>query len=286
MSGATMSGAAVSGATIDGAPREVVTIARMAHGGAGVARLADGRVAFVTPACPEDVLEIAIVEEKAAFVHAEAVRVVEPSRLRRDPLSPFLHRCPGCVWQHMDDEAQRVAKGAIVAECLTRIGGFDLATVKVHGCEAVGEPWGYRHRVRMQVGRDASGRNGVVGFHETGSRVVERFTGCPALLPPLNELVTGLQAHIEANPDPHLTGFEVTLEPATGFALVEVNPRDGYNGDARRVAGELARAQPKVVGVKVPAPRGRDGDRTPRVFGQSRLAERIALTNGTVYSAF
>ena len=66
----------------------VVRAEKMAAGGDAIARLDDGRVAFVRGALPGELVEIEIVQAKKDFVRAEVVEVVEPSRAARRAAVP------------------------------------------------------------------------------------------------------------------------------------------------------------------------------------------------------
>jgi 23S rRNA (uracil1939-C5)-methyltransferase len=129
-------------------------ITGLAHGGDGVGRLEDGRVAFVRDACPGDRLEIEIVQDKGRFVRASIREIVEASADRIEPPCPYFGRCGGCQWQHVDYDAQVMAKGRSVSDALCRIGKQDPARV----LEPLPSPteYGYRNKVELKVFIDAS----------------------------------------------------------------------------------------------------------------------------------
>jgi 23S rRNA (uracil1939-C5)-methyltransferase len=141
---------------------ERLTIDAIAAGGAGVTRLGDGRVAFVPRTAPGDVVEARIVEAKRRYVRAEAVRLLHASPERRDALCKFYERCGGCTIEHLNYEAQLVAKRDIVRQALRRIGG-----VEVDVPEVVASPSEVRYRNRVSFGlrRLGSGRI-IAGFHD------------------------------------------------------------------------------------------------------------------------
>jgi 23S rRNA (uracil1939-C5)-methyltransferase len=171
----------------------VLDITALAHGGDGVARLEDGRVAFVRDACPGDRLRVEILQEKDRFVRARSVEVLEPSPDRVEPPCPYFERCGGCQWQHVSYDAQLSAKRSSVSDALTRIGGQDPGRI----LEPIASPaeYGYRNKIELTVGWDAEagpGRGMSLCYSERGSDELvpvesclllpERWTGAPRAL--------------------------------------------------------------------------------------------------------
>src|SRR5215212_9393685 len=96
-----------------------LTIDRLAHGGAGVARL-DGYVVFVRGAIPGDRVRARVTKSKRSFAEAESVELLEPSPERVEPIAPH----PGASWQVLPYERQLREKEGQVRDALERIGGF------------------------------------------------------------------------------------------------------------------------------------------------------------------
>src|SRR4249920_329044 len=97
----------------------VVRAEKMAAGGDAIAHLADGRVAFVRGALPNELVAVQIVQSKKDFVRAEVLDVVEPAATRVTPPCPgHAAGCGGGSWQHVDAAAQLDLKAAVVAEAL------------------------------------------------------------------------------------------------------------------------------------------------------------------------
>src|SRR5919107_4673154 len=82
-----------------------LTIDRLAHGGAGVARL-DGYVVFVRGAVPGDRVRARVTKSKRSFAEADSVELLEPSPDRVEPVAPP----PGAPWQVLPYEIQLRAK--------------------------------------------------------------------------------------------------------------------------------------------------------------------------------
>jgi 23S rRNA (uracil1939-C5)-methyltransferase len=158
----------------------------MAAGGDAIARVADGRVAFVRGALPDELVEIDIVQAKKDFVRGELVRVIQASSLRVEPPCPFhAAGCGGCTWQHVDPSGQLQLKVAVVIEALQRTGKL-VEPVVVSGASV--PPWSYRTTLRLAVG--AGGRLGLRG--RSTHEVIE-LDGCPISHPLLQELLSSIR---------------------------------------------------------------------------------------------
>src|SRR3954463_16833028 len=92
-----------------------LTIDRLAHGGAGVARL-DGYVVFVRGAVPGDRVRARITKSKRSFAEADSVELIAPSPDRVEPIAPH----PGAPWQVLPYERQLAEKEGQVRDALAR----------------------------------------------------------------------------------------------------------------------------------------------------------------------
>src|SRR5262249_13678688 len=75
-------------------------VTRLAHGGAGVARV-DGLVVFVRGGLPGDTLRARIRARRRAFAEAEVVEILAPSPQRVSPPCPHFGSCGGCHWMDL-----------------------------------------------------------------------------------------------------------------------------------------------------------------------------------------
>jgi 23S rRNA (uracil1939-C5)-methyltransferase len=137
-----------------------LTIDRLAHGGAGVARL-DGYVVFVRGAVPGDRVKARVTKSKRSFAEADSVDLLEPSPDRVEPVAPH----PGAPWQVLPYERQLAEKHDQVRDALQRIGRFDDPPVEPI-VPAV-EPLRYRNKLEYSFGEDEGGQL-VLGFHRPG----------------------------------------------------------------------------------------------------------------------
>ncbi|MEA3184124.1 MAG: hypothetical protein QOJ74_601 [Ilumatobacteraceae bacterium] len=163
----------------------MVRVEKMAAGGDAIARIDDGRVAFVRGALPGELVEIEIVQAKKDFVRAEVVRVIEPSAARVEPPCPaHAAVCGGCPWQHVDSNAQLELKTAVVNEALRRTGKLVDPVVEIGGSVPA---WSYRTTLRL-----AAGAGGRLGLRGRSTHEVVELDGCPVSHPLLQELLEAI----------------------------------------------------------------------------------------------
>jgi len=245
--------------------RHTLQITGIAAGGAGVGRLADGRVAFVQRTAPGDRVDVSVVEEKARWVRARLRRIRSEGPDRRAAPCPHYVNCGGCTLEHITYDAQRRAKADIVREALRRIGAIEIDRPEV---VASPQEFHYRNRVSFTLLRLGGGRV-VAGFHELErpDRIADIDDRC--LLPEasLTEAWRGLRAEwgVNASRLPAGSSLRLTLR-ATHAGNVTLLIEGGY-GQGR--PAELLERIPGLAGIWR---RARDGTITP-LAGESHVTE-------------
>ena len=129
---------------------------------------------------PAEEVEIVVREDHRRFAFADVLRVIEPSPQRRVAPCPYLPRCGGCPWQHLEYQAQLEAKRAIVVEHLRRIAGLDVAVEPVLSTPL---EFGYRHRLRLRA------EKGRVGFYAGGSHDLVEVEACLLAAPAVDAAI-------------------------------------------------------------------------------------------------
>ena len=146
-----------------------LVVERLTFGPDALAR-ADGQIVFVPLAAPGDAVTARVVRRARGYLRAEIVDLVRGGPHRVPPPCPVFGRCGGCQWQHVALAAQRHAKAAVVAEQLTRLGGFRDPPVRpLLG----GDGLAYRSRVTLV----AEGRR--LGYQRLRAHVLEEIAACP-----------------------------------------------------------------------------------------------------------
>lgn len=142
--------------------------------GEGIGRL-DGFTFFVKDAVIGDTVEAKIMKLKKSYGYARLIKVLAPSKLRREPKCAHARRCGGCQLQAMDYEAQLEFKVKKVWNNLVRIGGFtDLPKPEIIGMD---DPWRYRNKAQFPFGTDREG-NAVTGFYAARTHSIIPCTEC------------------------------------------------------------------------------------------------------------
>ena len=201
----------------------VITLAieSLAYGGDSIARLEDGRTAFVRGGCPGDTVAAEITEERDRFVRAEVREILTPSPDRVTPPCPYFGACGGCTWQHVSYAAQLEAKRHSVIDALTRIGKVADAESLVGDVVASPSEYGYRNKIEL-VADSSSGRFRI-GFHRAFSDEIISVDEC-LLLPPKHrkapKALGGALRYIVGEQD--LGIMRVALRSATNARDVEI----------------------------------------------------------------
>ncbi|NDE48161.1 MAG: TRAM domain-containing protein, partial [Actinobacteria bacterium] len=126
----------------------VLDISSIAHGGHFVARH-EGRVIFVRHAISGEKVKVRITEISKNFARGDAVEIVNASKDRIAPACRYAKPdgCGGCDFQHVEPQAQRSYKAAIIKEQFKRLAKMDIE-VEV---EEVAPTLGWRSRMQFTV---------------------------------------------------------------------------------------------------------------------------------------
>jgi tRNA/tmRNA/rRNA uracil-C5-methylase (TrmA/RlmC/RlmD family) len=183
----------------------ILTTGPAANGGSCVARH-DGRVIFVRYALPGETVRARVTDERGSYWHAEAFEVIEASPDRVDSLCAIagVDGAGCCDLAFAEPDAARRLKGAVVANQLSRLGGFDWCDESDARAEPVGTAGatGWRTRVRLDTAAD-----GTVGLHRYHSTELVTELNCAQLQDGLLDGLagtrwpTGSQLHVALDSD-------------------------------------------------------------------------------------
>ena len=208
----------------------LLVIERLAFGGAGIARLSNGKVCFVSGVIPGETVRVQVRAEHASYAEADLKEVVEPSPDRVKPRCPVYGRCGGCHYQHLSYPGQLAIKTEQVAEVLKRLGG--VPNPRVEPIVPSPEQFHYRNRITVHT------RSGRVGFFRARSRRIVEVSHCPIATERVNALLGELRS---SNPK---DGEYPLREPSAFRGFRQVN-----DAVADRLAGiveEMARPGGKL----------------------------------------
>lgn len=137
--------------------------------GAGVGRT-EGMVVFVPMALPGEEVEALIIKTNKSYCVGKLLRVLQASPDRVEPPCPYFPRCGGCQLQHMSYPAQLRAKAKHTQETLQRIGHCDTTVGECLGME---QPWRYRNKAQLPIGREADDSLSVGFFALRSHRIID-----------------------------------------------------------------------------------------------------------------
>ena len=141
------------------------------HQGAGVGRYRDFAV-FVPFTCVGEKISTRITEIKKSFAIGDLINILESSEDRINPLCPEFMKCGGCQVQHINYTEQLKIKEKLVHDNINRIGGLNnVIVLPTIGME---NPWHYRNKVHLQVGR--KNNRTILGFFAEGSHILVENT--------------------------------------------------------------------------------------------------------------
>lgn len=156
-----------------------LTTGAAANGGSCVARH-DGRVVFVRYALPGETVRVRIVGARGSYWNAEAIEILEPSADRIESLCAIagVDGAGCCDLAFADPAAARRIKGAVVANQLARLGGYQWRDESDAAARPVGNGGATGWRTRVRLDTDPNGR---VGFHRYHSAELVHRLDCAQL---------------------------------------------------------------------------------------------------------
>lgn len=164
--------------------RIVVTIKRIGINGEGVGYF-KRKAVFVDGALPDEVVKADVVKAEPGYITARLAEIEKPSPHRQEPACPVYASCGGCQLQHMAYPGQLAAKEELVREAFRRYAGLEDAPIRpIIGMD---EPWGYRNKAQLQLGR--TGPKVLAGLYSPGTHRLVDISGCPIHDPALNRVM-------------------------------------------------------------------------------------------------
>lgn len=137
----------------------VLEIADITNEGSGVGKY-EGMAVFVPLTAVGDIARVKILKVKKNYAFGKLIEIIEPSGDRIEPDCPVFNKCGGCVFRHINYNAECKLKEKKVYEAIKRIGGVDLKPQPIIFRE---ETESYRNKAQFPV--DLCGKVGFYAFH-------------------------------------------------------------------------------------------------------------------------
>ncbi|WP_067782557.1 class I SAM-dependent RNA methyltransferase [Actinomyces vulturis] len=175
-------------------PEELtLTIGAPAHGGHCIARTDEGQVVFVRHALPGETVKARITQKTSKIWRADAVEILKssPDRVKPAWAQAGAGGVGGAELSHVSLPAQRTWKRWVLADCLRRIGGEDIAEqvgpipVEPMPSETGKNATGLATRTRVEL---TITDDGVAGMHEPRSRRVQAVRSLPLAVEAIQDL--------------------------------------------------------------------------------------------------
>jgi len=211
-----------------------IEISAMTFGPFGVGRR-DGKAVMVAGAVAGDRLDIEIVSERRDYAVAKIREILHASAERRVAPCPYLPRCGGCDWQHIDYGAQVRFKGEVVARELGHALGVAIDPAGL--IEPAPAEFGYRSRIRLRVGA-----KGVLGFYSAGSNTIVEIDSCMVAEPGIR-----MPLHLARSLGKRVAEIEVVRDGAREVQVAHLK-KPAAEEDLRR-AGNVLESDREIAGI-------------------------------------
>ncbi|MDQ0351881.1 23S rRNA (uracil1939-C5)-methyltransferase [Alkalibacillus filiformis] len=169
-----------------------LTFSDLTHEGDGVGKI-DGYPVFVQYALPGEQAKVKIIKVKKNLAFGKLIELYEESPDRIEPPCDVFYKCGGCQIQHMTYERQLTMKQKQVQDVMKKIA--QMPDVPVHPTIGMDEPWAYRNKVQIPVGK----RHGkvITGFYQKRTHNIIDMDTCPVQSESNDKIVREMRAIID-----------------------------------------------------------------------------------------
>src|SRR5271168_1008058 len=239
-----------------------IEISAMTFGAFGVGRIG-GKAVMVPGAVVGDRLDVEIVSERRDYSVAKIREVVSASAERRVAPCPYLPRCGGCDWQHIEYGAQVRFKSEVVARELGHALGIEIDPSGL--VEEAPAEFGYRSRIRLRVGA-----RGALGFYEAASNTIVEIDSCMVA-----EAGMRMPAHLARSLGKRVEEIEVVRDGAREVQVAHLK-KPPTEEDLRR-ARNVLEADGEIAGIvlRAGASRSTVGDATISIELEDELSIEV-----------
>ncbi len=134
----------------------------------------EGLTVFLPFAFLGEKVRYKILKVKKNIAYGKVLEVITPAEKRVRPKCPIFFKCGGCHYQHLSYDAQLTIKKDTIKNCLHKIGGLQINSIKV---EKSLKTWGYRNKLQIPV-TEVKGKT-IIGFYAESTHRAVETDDCP-----------------------------------------------------------------------------------------------------------
>ena len=123
-----------------------IKICKISYDGKGIGYI-DGKVAFVSNALPNEIVNAKIIKENKNYYECESLEIIEKSEKRVKPACPYFSECGGCSYMHVTHEDEVEYKVNALKEILKRNAVIDANVSTIISNNELG----YRNKLSLKV---------------------------------------------------------------------------------------------------------------------------------------
>lgn len=212
-----------------------------------------GYTLFVNNSTLGDKVKVKVMKTKKNYGFARLIEIIEPSPFRVNPKCKVADRCGGCSIQHVNYEKQLEIKQSSVIACLERIGGLDLSSVEVAPIVGMENPYYYRNKVQLPIGKNKEGKI-IMGFYAKGTHSIINMEKCYIQKDINNDIFKIVREFLKRNKisiydERNHEGLVRHIITRVGFATGEIMVCLVINGKKLARQEELIEALIKIPGM-------------------------------------
>ncbi len=160
----------------------ILDITDVTNEGSGVGKY-DGMAIFVPLTAVGDRAKVKVLKVKKSYAYGKLIELISPSGDRCDNSCESFNKCGGCVYRHINYNAELTLKARKVYEAVKRIGGVDMPPQPIMHSERIDR---YRNKAQYPVSAD-----GKVGFFALHSHRIIPCSDC-SLQPEIFSQITAV----------------------------------------------------------------------------------------------
>ena len=183
-----------------------INITSMTAEGSGVGKTEDGIAVFVPQSAVGDTLKVRILKVKKTYAFGKIEEIVKESEDRKTPDCPYFNQCGGCVYRHINYNAEKKIKEQKVKDAVSRIGGIDESLVKPLLCSE--NSVRYRNKAQFPAGVNKDG-DVILGFYAFHSHRIVQCDDCllqPEIFKTVMDITLGFMAETKQTTYNEITG--------------------------------------------------------------------------------